>query len=101
MPPQRDDGEDVTQIMKLFGKRRQGGEARHDEAARHIALIMDGNGRWAKSAACPFLGHAAERKLSAVLQHTAKHRHRIFNGLCLFNGKLKRPADEAQAIMTF
>ena len=40
--------------MALFSKKAAAGpQVDFDHLPRHIAIIMDGNGRWAKSAACP------------------------------------------------
>ena len=46
--------------MRLFGKKRQAEEVDFSSLPRHIAVIMDGNGRWAKKRGLPrSAGHAA------------------------------------------
>jgi len=47
-------------MKHLFKNDREAGEVDFDNLPRHIAIIMDGNGRWAKKRAMPrTAGHAA------------------------------------------
>ncbi len=68
---------------------------------RHIAIIMDGNGRWAKARGLPrFLGH--ERGLAAVRRVVARCRERGVEALTLFafsTENWRRPAEEVSKLM--
>lgn len=68
---------------------------------RHIAIIMDGNGRWAKARGLPrFLGH--ERGLAAVRKVVARCRERGVKALTLFafsTENWRRPAEEVSKLM--
>jgi undecaprenyl diphosphate synthase len=68
---------------------------------RHIAIIMDGNGRWAKARGLPrFLGH--ERGLAAVRKVVARCRERGVIALTLFafsTENWRRPAEEVSKLM--
>jgi undecaprenyl diphosphate synthase len=102
LPPQRDDGEDVTQIMKLFGKKDgKAGKLDMTRLPRHIALIMDGNGRWAKKRGMPrSLGHAAGAETFRRIATYCKNIGIEYLTVYAFSTEnWKRPADEVQAIM--
>ena len=46
--------------MSLFGKNKEGGEERSKlNIPTHLAIIMDGNGRWAKRGLPRSAGHSA------------------------------------------
>jgi undecaprenyl diphosphate synthase len=68
---------------------------------RHIAIIMDGNGRWAKSRSLPrFVGH--ERGLAAVRKVVARCRERGVDALTLFafsTENWRRPPEEVSKLM--
>jgi undecaprenyl diphosphate synthase len=68
---------------------------------RHIAIIMDGNGRWAKSRGLPrFIGH--ERGLAAVRKVVARCRERGVEALTLFafsTENWRRPPEEVSKLM--
>jgi undecaprenyl diphosphate synthase len=68
---------------------------------RHIAIIMDGNGRWAKSRGLPrFIGH--ERGLAAVRKVVARCRERNVEALTLFafsTENWRRPPEEVSKLM--
>lgn len=68
---------------------------------RHIAIIMDGNGRWAKSRGLPrFVGH--ERGLAAVRKVVARCRERHVEALTLFafsTENWRRPPEEVSKLM--
>ncbi|OZA97180.1 MAG: di-trans,poly-cis-decaprenylcistransferase [Thiotrichales bacterium 34-46-19] len=68
---------------------------------QHIAIIMDGNGRWAKSKGLPrFLGH--ERGLASVRKVVKRCRERGVHALTLFafsTENWRRPAEEVSKLM--
>lgn len=68
---------------------------------QHIAIIMDGNGRWAKSKGLPrFLGH--ERGLASVRKVVQRCRERGVRALTLFafsTENWRRPAEEVSKLM--
>jgi len=81
--------------------------ARHDPAARasiphHVAIIMDGNGRWAKSRGLPRIeGH--RRGVETVRQITFAARDLGVRMLTLYafsSENWNRPKDEVGALMT-
>jgi len=73
----------------------------HQSIPNHIAIIMDGNGRWAKSRGLPrFLGH--ERGLAAVRKVVARCREREVKALTLFafsTENWRRPPEEVSKLM--
>ena len=54
------------------------GKTRMDDTPAHVAIIMDGNGRWATSALWP--DFSAEELTRALVAH--RERQRRFGGLC-------------------
>jgi len=71
------------------------------QVPQHIAIIMDGNGRWAKSKGLPrFLGH--ERGLASVRKVVKRCRELNIKALTLFafsTENWRRPADEVSKLM--
>lgn len=76
-------------------------DATASQTPRHIAIIMDGNGRWAKARGLPrFIGH--ERGLSAVRKVVRRARERGVEALTLFafsTENWRRPAEEVSKLM--
>ncbi len=68
---------------------------------RHVAIIMDGNGRWAARRGLPrFEGHRRARRGRAphrARQHRA--RHRLSHGLFLLDRELVAAAAEVAELM--
>ena len=77
----------------------QGGQA--IEGARHVAIIMDGNGRWAKHHRVPrAVGH--RRGVAAVREVVRAARHMGLEALTLYalsSENWKRPEDEVSDLM--
>ncbi len=71
------------------------------EVPRHIAVIMDGNGRWAKEQGLPRLeGHRAGAKTVRMLVEEARKRGVRYLTLFAFSSEnWKRPADEVSGLM--
>ena len=91
--------------MRLF--HRKGGGERRDEAVdfsrlpRHIAVIMDGNGRWAKARGLPrSAGHAAGAETFRKVATYCKDIGIEYLTVYAFSTEnWKRPAEEVDAIM--
>ena len=86
--------------MKIFQKKA--GEAEKLRIPRHIAIIMDGNGRWAKKRGLPrSAGHAAGaetfRKIATYCKNTGVDYLTVY---AFSTENWKRPADEVAAIMS-
>jgi undecaprenyl diphosphate synthase len=88
--------------MRLFGKKKAP-EARIDPARlpRHIAIIMDGNGRWAKKRGLPrTVGHAAGAEaFRRIANYSKKLGIRYLTVYAFSTENWKRPAEEVSAIM--
>src|SRR4051812_6534232 len=73
----------------------------HGEVPRHVAIIMDGNGRWAKRQHLPrFAGH--RRGVEAVRETVKTCAERGVGFLTLFafsSENWRRPADEVALLM--
>jgi len=73
----------------------------HDLQPQHIAIIMDGNGRWAKKRFLPrFIGH--QKGLKSVRRLVAHCSALGINALTLFafsTENWRRPADEVNKLM--
>jgi undecaprenyl diphosphate synthase len=88
--------------MRADGSRGPDGEARrHPADPRHIAIIMDGNGRWAQQRVLPRMaGH--KRGVEAVRAVVRSCRERGIEFLSLFafsSENWQRPADEISFLM--
>jgi undecaprenyl diphosphate synthase len=55
---------------------------------KHLAIIMDGNGRWAKQQATQALGHESGTKSKIIIKTCAKLAIENLT-LCLFNRELE------------
>lgn len=70
------------------------------KAPMHVAVIMDGNGRWAKKRLMPrTLGHSAGMKTMIALAKRAKARGvKYFTVYALSSENLARPKDELEGL---
>jgi undecaprenyl diphosphate synthase len=68
----------------------------------HLAIIMDGNGRWAKARGLPRLaGHrAGTENLRRILRACVKHGIKILTLYAFSTENWGRPADEVRGLMT-
>ncbi len=73
----------------------------HDSVPRHVAIIMDGNGRWAKSRRKPrHSGHRAGVRSVRTSVETAAQRGVEFLTLFAFSSEnWARPAEEVSSLM--
>ncbi len=72
------------------------GGGSHGAGPRHVAIIMDGNGRWAKKRMLPrAMGHRKRRRGSAQARPlVARHGGGGADALCLQSENWKRTEDE-------
>ena len=86
--------------MGLFGK-KQAGEIDLGRLPRHIAIVMDGNGRWAKKRGLPRkAGHAVGAEKFRQIATYCKDMGIEFLTVYAFSTEnWKRPADEVSTIM--
>lgn len=88
--------------MKLFGKKKiQAGQLDLSKLPRHIAVIMDGNGRWAKKRGLPrTAGHAAGAETFRRVATYCKNIGIEYLTVYAFSTEnWSRPADEVKSIM--
>lgn len=88
--------------MKLFkGKDTWAGKVDFDHLPRHIAIIMDGNGRWAKKRGMPrTAGHAAGAETFRTIATYCKEIGLDYLTVYAFSTEnWKRPQDEVNTIM--
>jgi undecaprenyl diphosphate synthase len=93
---------EMQAIMKLFAKRHvQAGQLDLNKLPRHIAVIMDGNGRWAKKRGLPrSAGHAAGAETFRRVATYCKNIGIEYLTVYAFSTEnWSRPADEVKAIM--
>ena len=76
-------------------------ETETGKVPRHVAIIMDGNGRWAQLHKLPRLsGHEAGRKsVKKVVQAAIAHGVRYLTLYAFSVEKWQRPRDEVQGLM--
>ena len=88
--------------MKLFKlSKKEAGRPDFDRLPRHIAIIMDGNGRWAKKRGLPrTAGHAAGAEVFRKIATYCKDIGiQYFTVYAFSTENWKRPQDEVDAIM--
>lgn len=86
--------------MPLFGKKREA-EVDFAHLPEHIAIIMDGNGRWARAKGLPrTAGHAAGAEtFRAIASYCREIGIRYLTVYAFSTENWKRPAQEVSAIM--
>ena len=88
--------------MGLFSKKESAaGQVDFDRLPRHIAIIMDGNGRWAKKRGLPrTAGHAVGAETFRTIANYCKDIGIHYLTVYAFSTEnWKRPADEVSTIM--
>lgn len=87
--------------MKLFKRDRKAEEVDFTNLPRHIAVIMDGNGRWAKNRGLPrSSGHAAGAETFRAIATYCKNIGLEYLTVYAFSTEnWKRPRDEIDTIM--
>ena len=90
---------------KWFGKKHDKVEVYdqldQDKMPRHIAIIMDGNGRWAKSKSLPrAFGHrAGVESLRDVVTTAVNMKLGVLTAYAFSTENWKRPTDEVRLLM--
>jgi undecaprenyl diphosphate synthase len=71
------------------------------DSPQHVAIIMDGNGRWARSRGMPRpAGHRASVKVvRRVVEECAKRKVRYLTLFAFSSENWRRPADEVGMLM--
>ena len=87
--------------MKLFQSKKEAEEIDLSNLPRHIAIIMDGNGRWAKKRGMPrTAGHAAGAETFRRIATACKDLGVEYLTVYAFSTEnWKRPKEEVEAIM--
>ena len=87
--------------MAFLKRRPTGAEVDFDHLPRHVAIIMDGNGRWAKRRGLPrTAGHAAGAENFRTIATYCKDIGLEYLTVYAFSTEnWKRPAEEVSAIM--
>ena len=89
--------------MAIFGKDESGAAAQLDKERlpRHVAIIMDGNGRWAKKRGMPrTFGHkAGVEALREIIRHSAELGIEALTIYAFSCENWKRSAEEVGALM--
>lgn len=86
------DGADLEKLMKKIDRNRM---------PRHIAIIMDGNGRWAKSRGLPrFFGHkAGVESLRDIVRACSEFNINVLTVYAFSTENWKRPQEEINVLM--
>ena len=87
--------------MALFSNKRRPVQVDFDHLPRHVAIIMDGNGRWARKRGLPrTAGHAAGAETFRTIATYAKEIGLDYLTVYAFSTEnWRRPAEEVSAIM--
>lgn len=87
--------------MAIFSDKSKSIQVDFDHLPRHIAIIMDGNGRWAKKRGLPrTAGHAVGAETFRTIATYAKEIGLEYLTVYAYSTEnWKRPPDEVQAIM--
>ena len=74
----------------------------HEKLPRHIAIIMDGNGRWAQRKGLPrALGHkAGAETLRGIVKAASEMKIQVLTAYAFSTENWRRPADEVQLLMS-
>ena len=87
--------------MALFWNKKQAGELDLSRLPKHIGIIMDGNGRWAKKRGLPrTAGHAAGAETFRTIAYHCRDLGIPYLTVYAFSTEnWKRPVEEVSAIM--
>lgn len=90
-----------SMLMAIFQKKKDNIQVDFDHLPRHVAIIMDGNGRWAKKRGLPrTAGHAVGAEVFRKIATYAKEIGLDYLTVYAFSTEnWKRPQEEVDAIM--
>ena len=90
-----------TQLRSLWHLRKAGEEPREERMPRHVAIIMDGNGRWAKKHRLNVSrGHRqGTETLREIIRHTDDLGIEALSLYAFSTENWNRPAEEVAALM--
>lgn len=90
-----------SKINHLFGKREIEPELLHSDIPRHIAIIMDGNGRWAKKRGLPRSAghHAGMKTVKEITKAADEIGVKVLTLYAFSTENWKRPKDEVDYLM--
>src|SRR3990167_466486 len=73
----------------------------HSKLPQHIAIVMDGNGRWAKRRFMPrFAGHrAGVETIRRIIKSCIKKNIKVLSLFAFSSENWRRPADEVNHLM--
>ncbi len=85
----------------LFGKKQEQTELNMENLPKHVAVIMDGNGRWAKKRLLPrAMGHRAGMgKVKTIIRMSSDIGIRYLTMYAFSTENWKRPKSEVGALM--
>jgi len=89
-------------MLKLIGKKQKQPVLLSDSAPAHIAIIMDGNSRWAKNKKIPSVaGHkAGATAVRRAVEAAVKANVKVLTLFAFSSENWKRPHAEVEALMT-
>ena len=86
-------------LFSIFWMERPARRRKYNERTQHIAIILDGNGRWAKKKNMPRnYGHARGARTWRGSVRLLQDGDQIFDGLCILHGELEPPVGRGQCV---
>jgi undecaprenyl diphosphate synthase len=92
----------MTAEPRTVSRERTGGPSSKTDVPRHVAIIMDGNGRWATQRGRPrTAGHLAGAKtVRTIVEHARRANVQVLTLYAFSSDNWRRPGEEVGALMT-
>ena len=92
----------MTAERRTLSSVQTGGPSSKGDVPRHVAIIMDGNGRWASQRGRPrTAGHLAGAKtVRSIVEHSRRANVKVLTLYAFSSDNWRRPGDEVGALMT-
>jgi undecaprenyl diphosphate synthase len=92
----------MTAESRTLNRERTGGPSPTSNVPRHVAIIMDGNGRWASQRGRPrTAGHLAGAKtVRSIVEHARRANVQVLTLYAFSSDNWRRPGEEVGALMT-